>query len=398
MRCLLILYSINNVLVIGYNARPIACSAKRLGLNVYVVDFWGDVDIFPCVSDSFIVRQHLHDHFKRNFREIMVQEAMEFINRYNIDAVLIGSGFDDYYHLLTPLFDMNAKIYANSLETFKRARNIIFWQTIAKKLGIRVPETIVTNIENYRTNLKDNNLNYPIVAKPTKTGGGHGIRLIRSSEELEKYARRHRAFILQEYIRGIPASTSVLSASFNAIVLSINKQIIGNSALGCKNFVYCGNIVPYFYSDEINKIIEKQSISLSLKLGLIGSNGLDWVISSEGPYLMEINPRFQGTLECVEFITRKNLVKLHISSFHNIIPERVSNNGVAVKFIIFARENCKVQDLTKIPNLYDIPKKGELITAGSPICTVIVYEKKQNVALEKARNIVEQVYNSISTF
>ena len=34
--------------IIGFNARPLACSVTRLGAEVYVSDYWGDDDLSAC--------------------------------------------------------------------------------------------------------------------------------------------------------------------------------------------------------------------------------------------------------------------------------------------------------------------------------------------------------------
>ncbi len=40
-----------NILVVGANTRPIACSLKNIGYNVYSVDYFGCQDIKQCVID-----------------------------------------------------------------------------------------------------------------------------------------------------------------------------------------------------------------------------------------------------------------------------------------------------------------------------------------------------------
>ena len=45
-----------SILVIGVNSRPIAASAKALGLKVNVIDYWGDQDLRKIANDILVVR------------------------------------------------------------------------------------------------------------------------------------------------------------------------------------------------------------------------------------------------------------------------------------------------------------------------------------------------------
>ena len=38
------------IAVVGFNARPIACSAMKTGAEVFVSDYWGDEDLFTCAT------------------------------------------------------------------------------------------------------------------------------------------------------------------------------------------------------------------------------------------------------------------------------------------------------------------------------------------------------------
>ena len=51
----------STVLVVGFNARPIAASAKRLGLKVLVVDYWGDTDIYKYADKVLVVSELLKE-------------------------------------------------------------------------------------------------------------------------------------------------------------------------------------------------------------------------------------------------------------------------------------------------------------------------------------------------
>lgn len=49
----------NSVLVVGFTTRPLVYSLNKAGYNVYAVDFFGDLDLYPYVDDCIIVIKEL---------------------------------------------------------------------------------------------------------------------------------------------------------------------------------------------------------------------------------------------------------------------------------------------------------------------------------------------------
>ena len=54
---------LKSILVVGFNTRPLAYSLNVAGYQVYVVDFFGDIDLYPYVKDSVIVSKKLGDNY-----------------------------------------------------------------------------------------------------------------------------------------------------------------------------------------------------------------------------------------------------------------------------------------------------------------------------------------------
>ena len=90
-----------SVLIVGFNTRPIAYSLNKAGYDVYVVDFFGDIDLYPCVKDSIIVIKKLGTNYstmKYNYAEFLARFTMDLLQEYpEIDFIIIGSGLDDAF-------------------------------------------------------------------------------------------------------------------------------------------------------------------------------------------------------------------------------------------------------------------------------------------------------------
>ena len=63
-----------SVLVAGFNTRPLAYSLNSAGYEVYAVDFFGDLDLYPYVKDCLILTKKLsssYDLVKNNYSEYL---------------------------------------------------------------------------------------------------------------------------------------------------------------------------------------------------------------------------------------------------------------------------------------------------------------------------------------
>lgn len=383
------------VLVLGFNARPIVFSAKRLGLKVLVVDYWGDVDIYKYADEVLVVSElDKEPNTVKNHASLFLELAQKLAEKHQIDYILVGSGFDDQFQVWEELKKI-APIMGNTSENIKKSRDKIRIYREAEKLGIRFPNSIIVKSVEDAVEAAEL-IGLPVVVRPTKGGGGQGIHLAKNIKEVEEIFQllsNQRNVMIQEYIRGTDASCSLLSNGTSARVVSINEQLIGLSELGAKDFIYCGNIVPLKAAEQVYKKIKDASENLIELLNLKGSNGIDYVIRRGEPYLLEINPRFQGTLECVEMVTGLNIVESHIEACQGILPKNIpKSKGYAVKNILFAKHDFIMPEIT-IPDVFDITKPGTVIRRGKPACTIQIHASTRNSALFKAKRLAERIYS-----
>ncbi len=224
------------------------------------------------------------------------------------------------------------------------------------------------------------------ILKPIIGSGGIGINYFDENVTLDK------DFLLQEYIEGNSVSSSFLSYKTHEIdMVTTSDQIIGSKMLGGKDFIYCGNITPLVNS---NPKLVNISTKISKMFKLIGSNGVDFILKNNNVYVLEVNPRIQGTFECVENSFNMNLAKAHMDSSNNIPVDIPKLQNFTVKLIPYSMgNNC--YDLNGIPNLKDISPINTLFKKGYPISTIIVTDRILENAMGKAEIIRKKVYNSV---
>jgi len=137
---------------------------------------------------------------------------------------------------------------------------------------------------------------------------------------------------------------------------------------------------------------------LTLHFGLQGSNGIDLVISKDGtPYVIEVNPRFQSTQECVERVLGINLVESHINAcLYGSLPNiKEKTSTFCTKLILYAPKRVITPDLRALREVRDVPLPRSTIEKGEPLCSVIAVGKNRDFSFRKARKLAESIYDML---
>jgi len=420
--------------IVGYSARALNYLAKVTGLRTIVIDCFADMDLRR-TADEFIHvdldRQRNPEGKLENSAAYYLEKEMEYnkekIN--NVDYVLLGSSFENDCESW-----QQASKYSNYLGNIPAsAQNLRNPDTLYPFLlrnSISFPKTIVLkhdhdnfvyeifdpmdSIGNSATNSVESLkmlfekitelIPPPFVLKPSNSGGGLGIFLIHTlSDFLDKYRILHNIrkppYLIQEYIQGVPMSCSFFADGKNAKAYTLSHQIIGENRFGCKGlFTYCGNIMNETISNPYNENNEKifaqvdHIIQLSTDFAsLRGSNGLDFVLSQKRSLpqivFMEINPRFQGTMDLVLESTGQNILQKHIQSIKkHHLPDDVCflNEQTYMKVIYFSPIDFHIMVDLQGLDFRDVPLIGSFIPNSSPICTNFVIGDSIEDAYTKA--------------
>lgn len=368
------------LLVAGLNCRPVALSAKKLGFEVHVVDYFGDVDLKAGVDRVYSVKGE-YDAGK------LVDKACEVAKEVKPDGVLLTSELGCNPVYVERLGEYN--VLGNDAGKVRSVRDWAPFFARLDKLEIAHPKTCVVSCERDAEDAYDL-LEFPLVVKPTHGSAGAGICLASSIEDIFTALTEHSEVLAQEYVQGDDLSASCLGTGDNAKTISVNRQLLGRKFLGCtKKFQYCGNMVPYSgsHAGECAKIAEK----IGRKFKLAGSYGIDFVLADK-PYVIEVNPRFQDTLECVERVYSVNLVDLHLKALEGTLPDDLAPSGVCAKGILYAKKNLIVDGLlTSIKDCVDVYTPETRVDKGGPVCSVFGSGKTGGEAYVKLENKVRVI-------
>ncbi|TFG09430.1 ATP-grasp domain-containing protein [Candidatus Thorarchaeota archaeon] len=370
------------VAVAGFNARPLACSLKRAGAEVYVSDYWGDEDLSSCCEEWISVlnprpNQRHRAELETPVHLSLAENLVENFDCSEMDHIVVGSSFDDHTDSLR-LIEEESILTGNRSDLFMRARNPTIVAEYARRAGLMFPEKELVGSLSAALEAAAE-LGYPCLIRPVVSGGGSGIRLMRSSADIECYVKRLEDSdeewqkVIEQYIPGIDLSCSVLGTGAEAITLSLQGQLIGHPSAGRNcDFVYCGNYLPAQLDAKDTAHLKSACAQICKDLELVGSNGMDLVKGPDGGlWLMEVNPRIQGTLELLETTSKTSVSYMHIMASEGSLPAKMPQFRSGVKMIVYARASGKVPNLLRWAGTHDRSPEGVTVERGDPVCTIV---------------------------
>ena len=353
------------VVIAGVSTRAAAESAAKAGLDVTAIDAFGDLDQHPSVRSLAL------PHDAGGFTAHAAARAAQEIE---CDAAVYLSPFENHPRAVAsfasgPSTSLRASrtLWGNPADVLRRVRDPFLVAGMLRREGFATPITRVDVTSEAKEWL----------LKPFRSGGGQAVRRWSRGTAVPE------SHYVQEYIGGIPASIVFVAAAGRAVPLGVSRQLVGEAAFGADGYRYCGNILASSGDEVLTDRVTAAAIALADRVtavfGLVGLNGIDFVVRESVPYAIEINPRWSSSMELVERQYGLSMFGLHAAACaSSTLPDfdlvrARQGEGLVGKAIVFAQTDLVAGDTHSWLNdltVRDIPKPGERIAAGHPICSV----------------------------
>jgi predicted ATP-grasp superfamily ATP-dependent carboligase len=141
--------------------------------------------------------------------------------------------------------------------------------------------------------------------------------------------------------------------------------------------------------------------------GLVGVNGVDFIARGSTPSPIEVNPRWSASMELVEQRFGLSVFRAHadacvtgaLPTFDLTAASR--DAGATGKAIVFARHAVVVGDTQKWlgdATVRDVPRPGERVAAGQPVCTVFATAPDARRCHEALVQRSERIYEELAAW
>ncbi len=355
------------VLVAGLSVRAAAESAARAGFEVTAVDAFSDLD------------QHAAVRCLAPVQPFSARAAARAARGVRCDAAVYLANFENDPEAVDELA-AGRRLWGNSSAVLWRVRDPRLLKQALDQHGIATPALRFGRGQPPRGGLPPPPSSpRRWLVKPLRSGGGHDVRPWHPGTAVPP------GCYLQEVVDGTPVSAAFVAAGGRTTLLGLSRILVGDGAFGAEGFRYCGNILttvddrPGSEDEALMSAAGDVAAALAGAFGLVGVNGVDFMVHGGVPHPIEVNPRWSGSMELIERAYGLSIFAAHAGACANgslpslDLAAAGRRAGAVGKAVVFARRDLTVGDTSRWlgdESVRDVPRPGERIAAGRPICTV----------------------------
>ncbi len=329
--------------MVAVSARMLAELAAADGYQVTALDRFGDVD-----------RRAVAPGATAPSSDALAALAADI----DADAVVYGAGFENRPDLVSRLAE-GRELLGTPPALLSAVRDPWAVGAAARAAGARAPETRPV------AELPGATGRGAWLRKPLQSGGGRGVRRWAGG-------RLAPTEILQRRVDGLSCSAVAIADGRRAAVLGLTEQLHRRPGFG-----WLGNVTPPRLPDaelaELDGQLRAVCDAVAARFGVRGAFGVDAVWDARRAWVLEVNPRPPASLElfgpgCFEAHVR-GARGLGLPSAGTLPATRCAK----VKLVLFADRDLRAPDPGWWPEglARDIPRAGETIKRGAPVCTLI---------------------------
>lgn len=363
------------LIVIGCSTRAAAFSALRAGYQPICIDQFADADLQAAAEVQRLP----------NFPE----GVLEALERLPDAPVMYTGALENHPEILKKLAGQR-RLYGNTEEVVRKVRDPQVLEGALRELRMPALEA--------RETRDPPPADGTWLLKPRASAGGKGI--VPWTSETALLGNPPGSHYFQRRAEGLACSAVFIARESIGDVrfVGITELLVGEGRLNAQPFGWCGNVGPITLSVSVESRIRRIANFLKWKFHLRGLFGLDFIVSEDDSlWLTEVNPRYPGSAELLEFATGMPLVAGHCSCFEEgggepPPPTWESAAGLILgKAIVYSPARAAVQvkaqfavdGYAALPRFADVPPPGTVVQRGDPICTV--YAVGETVAQCRAR-------------
>ncbi len=408
------------MLIVAASARPWIRSAEIAGFDVTAFDFFSDWDSVPRGPERVrsirggadVANRRTVGRLKR-FEDLLLKSNLDLIS--SCDYAIFAGGLENHPSIIAelasrvPILGPNASQHARFGDTVEILASL-------KQMGYQVPVT------SYQLSVADNPSAW--LKKSFRSSSGLGI-VRATAADVGSASSRH---YYQSEVAGESFSAVFISSADNAesgqtVLVGWTRQLVNKSWCGAGEFRYCGSIGLLPIPEVLRANIESMGQAISDQYGVVGAWGIDFLVDGTNVFPVDFNMRLTASMEIFDGMQKdsnapyRSIVELHVhaclgeldmlrlrqSVGQRIVNQRLVDWGVTKKQICFGKsivfydgtsavrvtdefhqnlvsQWCLIGELnTGQTGLADIPREGEWIEPGQPICTILAKESPQQI-------------------
>lgn len=340
------------VLIAGFSGRALAASARRAGYRPLVADAFGDADTRTLAAAVEVIPGAVEHGF--HFRTLgPALERLAATAPTPPLGLVLGAGFEDNWGLLTRLGAAH-RLLGCSRSAIEAVKDPARFFPLLSTLGITHPETLTSPPQSGSGYLSK------------RIGGSGGAHIARCKAGVATQRRRY----FQREIAGTPVSMLGIIGTTCAFAFTRSW-----SSPAPRRPYRFGGIAGAI---DIEADLEARLVSIGLDVAracnLRGLVSFDFLVDSETPYLLEVNPRAGASLDVLDDAAG-TLFKAHVAACEGddaagLLAARWQPRLRALAYVYADRGRITAPAAPWPDWCTDLPQPGTTIAQFAPAITV----------------------------
>ena len=245
------------------------------------------------VSTDFDVADKLY------FEPVFWEHIYDIIRHEKPEGVIVQLGGQTALKLAEKLERYGVKIMGTSFEALDLAEDRGSFSTLLKDNNIPYPDFGVAENADEALALADE-LDFPILVRPSYVLGGQGMKIVINKEELEAHVvdllRKipNNKLLLDHYLDGaIEAEADAICDGENIYIIGIMEHI---EPCGIHSGDSNATLPPFNLGEFVMQQIKDHTKVIALALKTVGLINIQFAIKDDKVYIIEANPRASRTV------------------------------------------------------------------------------------------------------
>lgn len=307
------------------------------------------------VSTDFDIADKLY------FEPLTAEDVESIVDMEKPDGAVVQFGGQTAIKLTEALMKMGVPILGTSAENVDAAEDRELFDQILQECKIprAAGGTVFTTEEALKV---ANELGYPVLVRPSYVLGGQGMQIaisdddiIKFMEIINRYEQEH-PILVDKYLQGKEIEVDAVCDGDDILIPGIMEHIE-------RAGIHSGDSISVYpaqsLSDEIIDTIVDYTRKLAKSLHVIGLINIQFIVTEDGVYVIEVNPRSSRTVPYISKVTSIPIVDL---ATHVILGAKITDLGygyglqkksnyIAIKMPVFSFEKLRGADISLGPEM-----------------------------------------------
>lgn len=251
------------------------------------------------VSTDFSVSDKLY------FEPLTFEDVMNVVELEQPMGVIVQFGGQTAINLAKPLTDNGVKILGTQLKDLDRAEDRKLFEEALQSLHIPQPKGDTATSKEEAVEIAKR-IGYPVLVRPSYVLGGRAMEIVDNQQDLESYMKQavkaspEHPILVDRYLHGKECEVDAICDGKDVLIPGIMEHI---ERAGVHSGDSMAVYPPQTLSREIQATIADYTKKLAIGLNCIGMMNIQFVISENKVYVIEVNPRASRTVPFLSKVT-----------------------------------------------------------------------------------------------